>query len=140
MLRVKLKYLDRENTRRAQIADKYAEGLVDIPIRLPATLPRGRCGSYAPTRHVYHQFVIRTKNRDGLRMSMLQKLVMSSIHYRVPLHKQPAFAPYHSKKCALPEVRTHCEQCVSLPMYPELTDEEVERVIAAVRRFYEQMD
>ena len=135
ILRVKLRYLDSENARRKAIAGCYAEGMWDLPIKLPTVLPMRDTG--LPRRdHVYHQFVVRVQDRVGFRGFLGERGIETGVHYPWPLHKQPAFETGQS----LPVVEKFCDQCVSLPMYPELTIDEINRVIAGVRAYYEQPD
>ena len=120
ILRVKLKYLDEENARRREIAAIYDERLSGI-VRTPQ-VAKG-------VTHVYHQYVIRTKKRDELKAALKKQDITTLIHYPVPVHLQPAYADGSH----LPETEAACQEILSLPMYPELTDEEVNRVCEAIQ-------
>ncbi len=121
ILRVKLKYLDSDNNRRQQIASMYDEMLTGTTLITPQ-ITKG-------TRSVYHQYVIRLKERDALRDYLDRNAIQTSIHYPVPVHLQPAYRdriPMDYR--GLPETENICREILSLPMYPQLTDEQVRRV------------
>ena len=119
ILRVKLKYLDEDNARRIQIAETYTAALADLNLQLP------------PTGGVYHQYVVQHPQRDRLRQGLQEKGVGSAVLYPVPIHLQPAYA--EDPPLRLPVTEAFCRNLLCLPMYPELTDEEVARVGEAVR-------
>jgi UDP-N-acetyl-3-dehydro-alpha-D-glucosamine 3-aminotranferase len=127
MLRVKLRLLDARNLRRALIARHYDErlgGRVTLP-------PRD------PTRtHVYHQYVVRTPRRDALRRHLAAREVETGIHYPVPIHRQPAWLRVFGETPSLPRAEQAAREMLSLPMHPDLTDAEVERVVDAVVSFF----
>lgn len=128
ILSFKLPYLDADNQRRKQIADRYMVGLRDISaLKLPGALPD--CG------HVYHQYVLRCSCRDKLRAFLAEKEIGTAIHYPVPIHRQEA---YSARKLwvNLPETEKVNNEILSLPMYPELTDEEVDHVISSIQEFF----
>lgn len=126
ILRVKLPHLDADNDRRRRVAERYRAGLSGLPL----TLPTERAGS----RHVYHLFVVRTPRQAALIDHLRQRGIQGAIHYPVPIHLQPA---YRGRIRALPLEATEraAKEIVSLPMYPELLDAEVDQVIEAVRSF-----
>jgi dTDP-4-amino-4,6-dideoxygalactose transaminase len=127
ILDVKLRHLDECIDRRRSRAERYNERFADrvvTPIREVA----GRHG-------VYHLYVIRCQDRDGLRDALQAKGIASGIHYPVPLHLQPAYGHLGYEKGAFPNAERVTAEIVSLPMYPELTDEMVDEVAAAVREF-----
>jgi dTDP-4-amino-4,6-dideoxygalactose transaminase len=111
-LLVKLGRLDGWNERRRELAGRYLEALADASLELPAEAP-GR-------RHVYHLFVVRSEARDRLRADLAAAGIETLVHY------PQALAP-------LPTAQALCSSVLSLPLYPELTAVEQERVIAAVR-------
>ena len=126
ILAVKLRALDVDNARRAAIADAYDAGLAGLPLGLPAR----RAGA----NHVFHQYVVRSPARDRLRAALAQRGIGSNIHYPVPVHLQPA---YRGRVAAGPSGLGQSEQAarevLSLPIYPQLGDAAVARVIAALR-------
>jgi len=128
ILRVKLRHLLEENARRQAIARYYLEQLADLPIGLPVTLPG--------CTHVYHQFVIRSAERDRLAADLKQQHIATAIHYPAPVHLQPAYARHVRGR--LPHSEQAAREVLSLPAYPQLTDAQVERVAAAVQHYFEQ--
>ncbi|HKT80053.1 MAG TPA: DegT/DnrJ/EryC1/StrS family aminotransferase [Vicinamibacterales bacterium] len=127
LLRVKLPHLDEANTRRAKHAATYARGLAASGIQLPEALP-------APS-HIYHLYVIRTSNRDGLMKHLSSFGIQTGIHYPIPIHQQPAYADLGYRSGAFPVTERLAGEILSLPMYPELTTEQVQAVISAVDGF-----
>ncbi len=127
ILRAKLPALDLENTRRAEIADAYDKGLQGLAL----TLPYRRAG----TSHVFHQYVVRSGKREALRMALKQEGVATNIHYPVPVHRQAA---YEGRIAVAPSGMAETERAalevLSLPMYPQLDDAQVDRVVAALRK------
>jgi dTDP-4-amino-4,6-dideoxygalactose transaminase len=122
-LLVQLRHVDAWNARRREIAAHYAAELADARVDLPVEAP-GR-------RHVYHLFVVRARRRDELRAALEAAGVGTLVHYPVAVHRQPAYT-----RLARPGLETGerlCEEVVSLPLYPELSDGEVETVASAVR-------
>jgi dTDP-4-amino-4,6-dideoxygalactose transaminase len=125
ILRAKLPHLDQENARRRRIADRYQDGLAGLPLRCP--VPR------TDALPAFHQYVVRTPKRDALRRELERRLVHTGIHYPVPVHLQPT---YRGRVALGPSGLLRTEQAalevLSLPMYPQLSDEQIERVIWAV--------
>ncbi len=126
ILRVKLSALDAGNARRQAIAEAYDAALADGPIAPPAR----RAGA----THVFHQYVLRCSDRASVQAALMAQGIGTGIHYPVPVHLQPAYrdrAPLGPAGCA--ETARAAHQVLSLPMYPELTDTQVERICAALR-------
>ncbi|HTC17936.1 MAG TPA: DegT/DnrJ/EryC1/StrS family aminotransferase [Stellaceae bacterium] len=127
VLRVKLAGLDAGNARRAAIADRYDRGLQDTGLLLPAR----RGGA----THVFHQYVVRTAKRDALRKNLEQQGIGTGIHYPLPVHLQDAYRGRIALDPAgLGESERAAHEVLSLPMFPELDEEAVARVIAAIRK------
>ncbi|MGO9785890.1 MAG: DegT/DnrJ/EryC1/StrS family aminotransferase [Stellaceae bacterium] len=127
VLRVKLKHLDADNARRVSIADAYDRGLKDTGLTLPAR----RKGA----THVFHQYVVRSPKRDALRAALDKQGVGTGIHYPAPVHLQGAYRGRVALDPAgLGESERASREVLSLPIYPELADESVARVIAAIRQ------
>jgi dTDP-4-amino-4,6-dideoxygalactose transaminase len=124
ILRVKLELLESRNDRRREIAQTYREALEHTAARPLALLP--------DRVHAYHQFVVTIDERDHFRELMSARGVETMVHYATPIHRHPA---YDRLAGELPlDVSEHlCERVASLPIYPELTDEEVAQVAAAAR-------
>ena len=130
VLGVKLKHLESWNEARRQHAKRYCELLKDLPIVLPI--------ESAGCRHVYHLFVIRCKDRDGLVDFLGKKDVSCVIHYPVPIHLQKAYADLGYSAGAFPVTERVTKEIVSLPMYPELTEEQIWHVCEGVGKFVGQ--
>ena len=126
MLRVKLRALDAENSRRKEIASRYLEGLRGADIILPIV------PDWADP--VWHLFVIRHADRDGLAERLKRDGIATMIHYPVPPHLQPAYRAAGIVEGSLPLSERIHREVLSLPMGPTLSDDDVERVITAVRR------
>jgi dTDP-4-amino-4,6-dideoxygalactose transaminase len=125
ILRVKLKYLDEENARRREIARIYDETLAQTSLRSPERPAGIEC--------VYHQYVVRCDERDSLREHLRAQGVETLIHYPVPVHLQPAYRNRIAvHRGALPATEQAARQILSLPMHPQLSDEQVERVCEAI--------
>lgn len=126
ILRVKLRHLDSANARRIEIARAYATAFADLDLSLP------------PTGGVFHQYVICHPRRDSLRQSLELQGVGTSVLYPVPIHRQPAYAGFATTELGVTDELARTLLC--LPMYPELTDTEVERVCHAVRHTVSNLD
>jgi dTDP-3-amino-3,4,6-trideoxy-alpha-D-glucose transaminase len=125
ILRELLHTLDAETIRRRAIAERYFEAFRGLPLGLPEEQ------DYA--RAVYHLFVVRHTRRTAFMAALATRGVGSLIHYPLALHLQKAFAPLGLKRGDRPAVELAADEIVSLPVYPELTDEQVGLVIAAVK-------
>jgi dTDP-4-amino-4,6-dideoxygalactose transaminase len=124
-LRVKLPSLKACNERRVEIAATYDRGLKGTGLVLPST--RG------DATHVYHQYVVRSGSRDLLRARLSERGIGTNIHYPLPVHQQPAYAGRVAvDPGTLRETERAAREVLSLPMYPELTDQAVVAVIDAV--------
>jgi dTDP-4-amino-4,6-dideoxygalactose transaminase len=127
ILRVKLPHLQVENTRRLAIARHYTEVLAGCDLVTPAERP--------DAQHVYHQYVIRSRQRDALREALRAQGIGAAIHYPTPVHTQPAYRHLRMAAGALAVTEALADEILSLPLYPELDDEQVECVASAIRRF-----
>jgi dTDP-4-amino-4,6-dideoxygalactose transaminase len=128
ILRVKLRHLEAWNERRRAIAARY-EALIGHPdVRLPTEAPGAR--------HVFHLYVIRAEQRDALREHLLAREIGSQIHYPLPVYRQEAYAHLAVPAGACPEAERAANEVLSLPLYPELTEAQVEAVAEAVNTFY----
>jgi len=129
MLRVKLRVLDSRNRRRAEIAAYYTDRLRDVVATPPEDAHRV---------HVYHQYVIRTPEREALRGYLGAWDIETGIHYPVPVHHQPAWRQAYGDAPPLPRAEQVAREILSLPVHPDLTDTEVERVAEVAGRFFSQ--
>jgi perosamine synthetase len=120
--RVQLKHLDSWNRRRREIATRYRQGLKDIDaLRLPPSAD-------GMTDPVYHLFVVRCKERDALAAHLLQKGVDTAVHYPIPVHLQPAYSGFDLGPGSYPLSETLSKELLSLPIFPQMTDAEVDAV------------
>lgn len=126
-LGVKLKRLSAWNGRRRAIAHRYHELLKGTPLRLP------READYAES--VYHLYVVRHPARDRLREFLAARDVGTALHYPLPLHLQKCYAHLGHKPGDFPVAERAARECLSLPIYPELTDEQIGHVAAMIREF-----
>jgi dTDP-4-amino-4,6-dideoxygalactose transaminase len=124
ILRVRLRHLRAMNDARIRIAGRYSERLVDSGV----TLPIGQ----RDVRHVYHQYVIRTSHRDGLQANLRDRGIQTQIHYPLPVHLQPAYQDRLPRLVGLQETERAAAEILSLPIYPQLSLEDVDCVAAAV--------
>jgi dTDP-4-amino-4,6-dideoxygalactose transaminase len=124
VLRVKLKYIEGWTEGRRAVAARYGSGLVPAGLGLP--------NPPADRRHVYHVYAIRSPDRDGLQARLQEAGVATGIHYPVPVHLQTAYADLGYKEGDLPVTERIAREWLSLPMFAELTAEQVDKVIAAV--------
>ncbi len=129
VLRVKLARLDEWNESRRAVAASYDEAFagVDSIVTPPAD---------GDAYHVYNVYTIRAQRRDQLRDYLAERGIGTSVYYHLCLHQQPCFSYLGYQSGAFPEAERAAQEVISLPMFPELTEEEVERVVTAVTEFY----
>lgn len=125
ILRAKLPHLENWTEARRSHARLYNELLADCDIATPFESP--------DVRHVYHLYVIRTSRRAAMLEHLHSKGIAAGIHYPIPLHRQPAYLKQGHGKVSLPVTEEITAEILSLPMYPELTREQIEFVASAVR-------
>ncbi len=126
VLGVKLRHLDKWNDLRRQHAARYNELLAASPLILPREMP------YAG--HIYHLYVVQTEERDALQKRLAEAGVQTGIHYPVPVHLQPAYAFMRHRPGDFPEAEKQARRVLSLPMFPELTGEQIEEVAEVINR------
>ncbi len=129
VLNCRLQTLDADNERRRQVAARYVqklEGVGDLVLLHDAE----------PVESVYHQMTVRTSQRDDLRQELAKAGISTTIHYPEALHRQPAFERLGLGGDELPVASAAAREVLCLPMFPEITDSEVEEVCGGVRRFY----
>lgn len=127
ILRIKLRYLDCENARRMAIARLYDKRLAGTQLDLPDI----RAGA----RHVFHQYAVCCPRRDSLRAFLEEQGIGTLIHYPVPIHLQPAYARRISSVVNLSRTEDVAQKVISLPMFPQLSEHQAERVCDAVFKF-----
>jgi dTDP-4-amino-4,6-dideoxygalactose transaminase len=127
-LRIKLKELDKDNARRNEIAKQYSSFFRNLNLKAPVPIP----GTY----HVYHLYVIETDTRDELAKFLEKENIGTAHHYPSPIHKQPAYLGRIKGESSLKVTENLYRKILTIPMYPELSTEEVERVISAIMKFF----
>jgi dTDP-4-amino-4,6-dideoxygalactose transaminase len=121
VLRVKLNYLDEENARRRRIAAIYDARLTDASLILPRSIHDGE--------HVYHQYVVRSRQRDDLKEYLNENSIGTLIHYPLPVHLQPAYRDrVMIGPAGLRNTEEACSQILSLPMHPQMSDDDAIQV------------
>jgi len=133
ILSVKLNHLDSWSKARAEVADRYDEGLSQVDwITTPFRAP-GRS-------HIFHQYTLRIAGgkRDGLKSYLQEQGIGSMIYYPVPLHLQECFSHLGYREGQLPESESASREVLSLPIFPELTGEEQKAVVKAIKAFMER--
>lgn len=126
VLRVKLRYIEKWNGSRRRHAKLYNEllgGVVELPVEK----------EYA--KHVYHLYVIRTKKRDELQGYLSKKGIASLIHYPIPIHLQKAYSDLNLGEGSFPITERYANEILSLPMFPELADEEIAYICESIKEF-----
>ena len=128
LLNVKLKYLEKWTARRREIADIYYNKLKDLQIITPH--------DKAYEKAVYHTFIIQTDKRDELKTFLAERGIDTKVHYPIPIHLQEAAKYLGYKKGDFPVTEKQAETILSLPVYPELTNEQVNYIAECVIEFY----
>ena len=124
VLRTKLPHLDKWNARRQAVAKLYDSMLAGSAVALPQVAPH--------RTHVYHLYCIRHPRRDALAEYLKSQGIGSAMHYPVPVHLQQAYAQLQLKPGSFPQAEQAARECLSLPMYPELPEEDAKSVAQAV--------
>lgn len=124
VLRAKLKHLPQYNQERRRVAHRYSRGLVGSVVTPPHEDGKGT--------HVYHQYTVLSEQRDAVMKKLADNEIASAIYYPVPLHQQKVFADI-CKDVKLPVTEQIASQCMSLPIYPELQDEQVDQIIDVIQ-------
>ncbi len=130
VLRVKLRHLDVDTEKRRVIARKYDEAFQGFPVVCP--LVRDGCS------HVYHLYVVAVDQRNDLVQFLKEHNIVAGIHYQTPVHKMPTYHDCLPAGVNLSLTDALADQVLSLPIYPELTDNEQDQVISVIREFYLQ--
>lgn len=132
ILRVKLLHLSAWTERRRHNASRYQQLFGELQLLDQLQFPVVPAGC----SHVYNQYTIRTPRRDQLHKALAEHGIPSVIYYPAPLHLEPAFASLGYKRGALPESERACQEVLSLPIYPELPEERLHRVVHTMAEFF----
>ena len=128
ILRIKLKYLEEHNSQRRAIAKRYHSLLKDTPLILPH--------ESGDRTHVYHLYVVRSQARDALQKHLMAQGIGTGIHYKIPIHLQEAAKGFGYKNGDFPAVESACSEILSLPIYPELTEDSQMYIAEHIKEFY----
>jgi dTDP-4-amino-4,6-dideoxygalactose transaminase len=124
ILRVKLRHLDQWTEARRAIVSQYNQFLADSDVVRPTEMPWAR--------HVYHLYTLRSGHRDALQAALLNEGIQTGVHYAIPVHLQTAYARLGYGGGSLPESEKAAGEVLSLPLYPELTQDQVQSVAQAL--------
>jgi dTDP-4-amino-4,6-dideoxygalactose transaminase len=142
ILRVKLRHLNRWNDQRRAIAARYSAGFEAAGLTQPGSdtpkrqAPIATLAVHSDAFHIFHQYVVRAYRRDELRAFLSEAGIGTEIYYPLPLHLQQAFAYLGYSKGDFPEAERASAEVLALPMFPELREEEQQRVVAKIAEFY----
>ena len=128
ILSERLLWIDRFIARRREIALRYDEGISNPRVH-PLERPQG------PESHVYHLYVVTCPERDKLASFLIERGIETLIHYPIPIHMQPPTAECRKDPRGLPAAETHARTCLSIPCYPQMSDENVASVVATINDF-----
>ncbi len=128
ILRVKLRHLSKWQSARRSNAAEYTRQLQQIPGVMSPLAPEG-------FEHVYHQYTIRTEQRDALQQHLAARKIGSTVYYPHPLHLQPLYASLGYKPGDFPHAERAAQEVLSLPMYPELRTDQIAHVVEAIAEF-----
>jgi dTDP-4-amino-4,6-dideoxygalactose transaminase len=128
VLRVKLKYLDRDNAKRVTLAKTYEKELNHLPLEIVSI--RQKCS------HVYHLYVLGVERRNDLVAHLKSNDIVAGIHYPVPTHLMPAYVQRTRPSLCLPNAERIAKKVISLPIYPELAESDQDRVINTLKNFF----
>lgn len=131
VLGIKLKHLDSWTQGRRRVAHQYAELLADTPLQLPKEAEYGQSA--------WHLYVVRHPQRDALKKHLEGNHVGCALHYPLPLHLQKAYAHLGYKEGDFPVAEKAARQCLSLPIYPELSEAQIQRVSQVIHEFFGQV-
>jgi dTDP-4-amino-4,6-dideoxygalactose transaminase len=128
VLGIKLKHLAKWTSERQHVAKRYTELLKDTPLQLPSQ-PEGY-------ESVWHLYVVRHAKRDALKAHLEANGVGCALHYPLPLHLQKCYAQLGYKQGTFPNAEKAASQCLSLPIFPELTEAQILRVVEVIKAFF----
>jgi len=129
VLRVKLRYLNTWNDQRREKAKLYNERLQDLPIQTPFEAPL--------RKHIYHLYIVQAAERDELMQYLRDHQVSTGIYYPLPLHLQEVYRNLEYEEGSLPHAEKAAKRAFALPLYPELTEAQIDQVVQLIAQFYE---
>ncbi len=129
VLLAKLPYLAQWSAKRREHASYYTKALAELRQVKPPVVD-------AANEHIFHQYTLRAERRDELQAHLKKEGIGHAVYYPIPLHRQPCFAHLGYTDGSLPHAEQAAREAISLPIYPELTRAQLDRVIDAIRGFY----
>jgi dTDP-4-amino-4,6-dideoxygalactose transaminase len=129
VLLAKLPHLSQWSAKRREHAVYYTKALTDVPQVTPPFVDPAN-------EHIFHQYTLRAERRDELQAHLKKEGIGHAVYYPIPLHRQPCFAHLAYKDGSLPQAERASREAISLPIYPELTRAQLDRVIDSIRGFY----
>ena len=134
ILRVKLKYLSEFNDARRAVADLYDKAFASLPVEIPE-----RAGY---SSHIFHQYTIKVKNgkRDELKKYLESVKIPSMVYYPGPLHMQEAYRYLGYGENDFPVTTALCREVLSLPMHPDMEEEQIDHIISGIRKFFDNIN
>lgn len=132
VLNVKLKHITRWTQSRRRVASEYSKNLSSVNSREPIT-PY----SHPAVEHAYHLYIINTPRRDELSKYLAERGVQTALHYPIPLHLQKAYSYLKYKLGDFPTAEKYCNRILSIPMFPELTDDQIRYVSDSIKNFFD---
>lgn len=124
ILRIKLKHIDDYSQNRRRVAHRYSEALADTSIQVPYEDGKGL--------HVYHQYTLLHEKRDDIMTALQEKNIACAVYYPIPLHKQDVYMEVY-KDIHLPVTESVAEKCFSLPVYPELENDNIDTITDVIK-------
>lgn len=131
ILRQKLPHIDKFNKGRLRVATAYCEQLKDLDIQLPVLSAPASHGTAIP---VFHQFTFLSDQRDAIKQALTEQRIASAVYYPIPLHQQKAIVEKMHTQASFPQAQSVAERCLSLPIYPEMSQESIDRVCATIKQ------
>ncbi|MEQ8225829.1 MAG: DegT/DnrJ/EryC1/StrS family aminotransferase, partial [Candidatus Eremiobacterota bacterium] len=127
ILRIKLSSLEEDNRKRREIAGRYVEAMEGKMVTTPAKI--------GGTLHAMHLFVIETDKRDEMQMYLKSQHIGTAIHYPYAIHEQPAYAGRIRGSDNLPFTERLYRKCLTLPLYPEMNEEDIEKIVKTLKKW-----
>ena len=127
ILRIKLRHIEEFNQNRRRVAQLYSGLMADLPVTTPYEDGIGE--------HVYHQYTLLTDHRQAIMDKLKEQNIASAVYYPIPLHQQKVFAEEQAG-VSLPVTESVAARCMSLPIYPELQNEDIERIVSVIRQAF----
>lgn len=129
ILRVKFRHLDQWNDARREKASWYDQKLADLPIKIPF---------HAPDRkHIYHLYIVQAEERDALMKHLKENGVSTGVYYPLPLHLQEVYKDLEYEEGSIPTAEYVSKRTLALPLYPEMTEAQVDQVVQVIKQFFE---